>query len=165
MLFKLLILVLNMNSPTVSRWKKNPNYSDYRRYWRHYYYFVPYLLIYAAHVVDELVFSWMPGYEHLKAVRALQRFVGTLLWSKWMQGGARKTKASQQLLMQVIAESLSGTCDQCGNEQTIEEADLVLFFNEQMLLCPHCLCNHLASVGTVERIMNLMDIIQGKAES
>ncbi|KAB7726476.1 hypothetical protein F5984_24470 [Rudanella paleaurantiibacter] len=141
------------------------NYHDYRRYWRHYYYFVPYLLIYAAHVVDELVFSWMPGYEHLKAVRAFQRFVGTLFWSKWMQGGGRRTKASQQLLMQAISESLSGICDQCGKDHTIDEADLTLFFNEQLLLCPHCLCNHMASEATIERIMDLVTILHGGAEA
>ena len=80
-------------------------------------------------------------------------------------GGARKTKQSQQLLIRAISESLSGTCDQCGKEQTIEEADLMLFFNEQLLICPYCLCNHIMSAATVERIMDLMKLIQGEDKS
>lgn len=140
------------------------NYHDYRRYWRHYYYFVPYLLIYAAHVVDELIFSWMPGYEHLKAVRTFQRFVGTLLWSKSMQGSGKKVKASHQLVTQVLVESLSGSCDQCGKEQTFEEADLTLFFNEQLLLCPHCFHNHVSSESMVERMAAIVRSVQGKVE-
>lgn len=138
------------------------NGQDYRRYWQHYYYFVPYLLIYAAHVVDELVFSWMPGFEHLKAVRAFQRVIGTLLWSKSMQGSRKRIKASHQLMTKVFVEFLNNPCENCGKPQEFVEADLVLFFNEQLLLCPHCFYNHLSSEGMIERISALVDTIQGK---
>lgn len=136
------------------------NQYDYQRYWRHYYYFIPYLLIYAAHVIDELVFGWMPGFRRLKAVRAFQRLVGTVYWSKSMQGRSKRIKASHQKTLAIFAQSLNGFCDHCGKQQEFSDADFSLFFSELILLCPYCLHNHLTSPGIVERIISLIESVQ-----
>lgn len=140
------------------------NRRDYQRYWRHYYYFVPYLLIYAAHVIDELVFGWMPDFRRLRAVRAFQRLVGIFYWSKFMQGRRKQIKASHQKMLTIFAQSLNGPCDHCGKQQVFTDADFLLFFNELILLCPYCLHNHLTSPGIVERIILLVESVQSNGE-
>ncbi len=140
------------------------NGHDYQRYWRHYYYFVPYLLIYAAHVVDELVFGWVPGFRRLKAVRAFQRLVGILYWSKSMQGKRKQIKASHQKMLTIFSRSLIGPCDHCGKQQEFTDADFSLFLNELILLCPYCLHNHLTSPGIVQQIILLIEAVQSNDE-
>jgi|GEM_PF-1489043 len=140
------------------------NTEDYHRYWQHYFYFVPVLLIYSAMIVDELVFGWMPGFEDLKAVRDLQRMIGLLNWSRTMQTG-RSAKKYYKAMVTAFAQQLDGPCEACGKEREVEEADFNLFFNELVFLCPHCLHDHLASPEFVDRIKALMAIVQGKAET
>ncbi|NID08834.1 hypothetical protein [Fibrivirga algicola] len=133
---------------------------DYKRYWEHYYQFVPYLLIYAAHVVDELVFSWMPEYSALKTVRSFQRLIGilNLVYPKNLKKNREKLAKD----LNAIATELNGPCEQCGSLNTFQEADFVLFFNQQLLLCPYCFHNHLFSSSFLDRIDLILDTVHGK---
>ena len=138
------------------------NDKDHKRYWEHYYYFVPYLLLYAAHILDELVFSWMPDYKNLRGVRGLQRVIGFYLWSVHMQGKSKKVKASRQILLDFLAQFLNSPCENCGKPQEFEEADYILFFGEELLLCRHCYYNHLSSDIFLERINTFMNLFHNR---
>ena len=49
--------------------------------WQHFYYSVPYLLIYTASVVDEIIFSYLPDEIITKFCKIIKRQMIFLIWS------------------------------------------------------------------------------------
>lgn len=133
---------------------------DFEEYRQHYYYFVPYLLLYAVSIVDEIIFQFLPGEDllNLKAVKAFKRFVGYVLWTERRTNA--KPKKSNNDLMQTLGQVLTLICKNCGEKKKLERQDYELFFETELVICEKCLTNILSSKESVEPIREFMSIIK-----
>ena len=143
--------------------KQNLNFvfsveDDFKDYLEHYYYFVPYLLIYSVAVIDQIIFKFLPTEDHqnLKAVKAFRRFVGLMLWTEKVQIESKKRNTT---LMKQLQEVLKFECSNCKHVNRLKRADYELFFETEVLLCEKCLESILISRESVKPIHNFLTLL------
>jgi hypothetical protein len=122
---------------------------DYKRYWEHYYYLVPYLLIYTSAIVDRIAFSFLKTKEELRAVKELRRYIAYIFWSNETQ--LEDSKLTNKLL-KAIGEAIAIKCNKCKFENNFEKADFKLFLLTEELLCSKCFNQLLTTEKSVKRI-------------
>lgn len=126
--------------------------------WSHYYYFVPYLLMYSAAVIDEILFEFIEGdnIKNLKSLRAFKRFIGIIIWSEKIKATSIK---KNNRLIRTLQEILTFECNKCNHFSKLDRADYELFFNTDMLLCHGCRESLLHSTNSLAPIYNLMEVM------
>ena len=131
---------------------------DFQSYRAHYYYFVPYLLIYSVAVVDQIIFEFLPkeDFENLKAYKAFRRFTGLLLWTEKSKNQKKRTNTS---LMKNLEEILKFECSNCKHPNVLKRADFELFFNTGILICEKCFQNILNSKESMKPIRNFLNTL------
>lgn len=132
------------------------NEDDLERYWNHYYYFVPYLLIYSSSVIDALIFRCLPDddNQNLKAVKAFRRLVGIIFWTEWNNLDLKK---SIETLLKSFSDEINLECPKCKNKLKLTKPDYKLFFESEVFLCSSCLENILTTKESVKPIKDFVD--------
>lgn len=145
--------------------KQNLNFvfstkDDFNKYWDHYYYFVPYLLIYAASIIDLIVFKCLPdSNEDISTLKQFRRLLGTIFWSEGIDG--KETDGSRRMLAAVSSE-IEMYCNTCKKNIGLERADFELFFNSNLFLCPTCFSNLADTKKTLKSIRTLIKTLTNK---
>lgn len=134
------------------------NKESHLTHWQHYYYFVPYLLMYSVGVIDEIIFEFMPDQKSkdLRDFRIFKRFIGFLIWSEKSKTTSVKVNNA---LIKKLQSVLTFNCSKCKHANKLERSDLVLFFETQLLLCSNCMTPLLSSTASFEPIRNFIKLI------
>ncbi|PTX43439.1 Zn finger protein HypA/HybF involved in hydrogenase expression [Christiangramia gaetbulicola] len=129
---------------------------DIENYWDHYYYFVPYLLMYTTSIIDSIVFKFVDNEksENIKNIKALKRFIGIL---QWMEIVNVRTKEANQKIYSAFQESLKIECQNCKEIVELDKPDFDLFFETEMFLCPKCFTNILNGENAVKPIKEFLN--------
>jgi hypothetical protein len=129
---------------------------DFVEYWDHYYYFVPYLLIYSVSIIDTIIFNYLPDQanQDLKAVKALRRFIGTILWTEKTRQNLKKAsnKMYEAMRMSIVLH-----CKKCKRDVKLTKPDFEYFFETETFLCPTCMRNLLTTHEAVKSIKTFID--------
>jgi hypothetical protein len=144
--------------------KRNLNFvfsvdEDHQEYLHHYYYFVPYLLMYSVAIVDEIIFSFLPeeDFQNLKAVKAFRRIVGFILWTEKTKTESRKKTT---ILMKNLEDVLNFDCHNCNHNNRLKRADYELFFESEILLCEKCFESILISKESLKPIHDFIQLLK-----
>ena len=105
-------------------------------YWKNYYTIVPYVLMYAASVVDAIVFDFMPAQERAKQVKDIRRFA-LYIFMKEAENAGKMVEVGEEMLG-IVLNALTHTCKSCGHEIHFTKPDLVLFSKLTVMLCDKC---------------------------
>lgn len=126
---------------------------EYNEYYKHYYGLVPYLLIYSASVIDELVFEFLSdeNNQNLKTIKEFRRLIGLMLTLEFSGYSKKKSKE----MFDKITKNLIIACPKCGKENQLEKADCDLFFETEALLCSNCFELLLSSNDSIKVIESL----------
>ncbi|HXD92860.1 MAG TPA: hypothetical protein VNX01_06570, partial [Bacteroidia bacterium] len=124
--------------------------------WDHYYYSIPYLLIYSAAVVDSIVFNYLPDLanQNLKAVKALRRMIGTILWTEKTK---QNLNGAQNVMYKAMSYCIKLDCKKCKKTNAFTKADFVLFFETEEFYCHTCSRNLLTTHESVKPIKEFID--------
>lgn len=136
------------------------NEEDFIEYWDHYYYFVPYLLLYSVSVIDNLIFRYLPDNANtdLKYVKTFRRLVGTLIWSDTTRQDLKK---ATKKMYKAFELSIKIYCKKCKKEMSFKKPEFILFFETEYLICPSCYRNLLVNTESISSIKTLMDEMAG----
>ncbi|HUU86254.1 MAG TPA: hypothetical protein VMX17_00705 [Candidatus Glassbacteria bacterium] len=131
---------------------------DMDYFYKHYYSFVPYLLIYAVSIIDELVFNLLTGEgnQRLKTVKEFRRLLGMLLFTEYI-GGTKNEKIENNPLFKEILKKLVFKCSMCGQENRIIKSDCECFFETEEFYCKKCCQNLLTTKEAIEIIENVLN--------
>ena len=110
---------------------------DYHKYWDHYYYFVPYLLIYLSCIVDRLAHSLVNVNSEYASQREFKRYLSMLFWVR--ETSSRSNKSVDKFF-RLLGKELVTTC-KCGNTNKLIEADFRLYFEIDAIPCTQCFEN------------------------
>ena len=143
--------------PNYKTEKRNLNFifsveDDYKRYWEHYYYFVPYLLIYTSAIVDRIAFNLLQTNEELRAVKELRRYIAFAFWSD--KTPVRQPKLGNEVL-KALGQAIAIKCKKCKIENNFNKADFKHFLLTEEFLCSNCSNQLLTSAKSVERIKEI----------
>lgn len=129
---------------------------DIEDYWDHYYYFVPFLLMYTTSIIDSIVFKFIEDEkgENIKNIKAFKRFIGIIQWTETV---SVKTEEENQKLYSAFQESIKIECENCNGLVELEKPDFDLFFETEMFLCPECFTNILNGKNAIEPIKDFLD--------
>lgn len=129
------------------------NNEDIEYFNRHYYSFVPYLLIYAVSIIDELVFSLLTdkGNQRLKTVKELRRLLGLILFTEY-NDVSKKQKSANRWLFRELSKKMIFNCPTCGQVNKINKSDYEYFFETEEFLCKKCYKNLLTTKESIETI-------------
>lgn len=129
---------------------------DYKEYWDHYYYFVPYLLIYSLTIMDTILFKYLSekDYSAIKTLKSFKRFIGLILWS---EQNANTIKKEAHELYNKISASITIKCFRCEQSLNLSKADLELFFHKEIILCPQCFENQFKGDILIEKIKDFLN--------
>lgn len=132
---------------------------DFVDYWDHYYYFVPYLLIYSVSVIDAIIFNYLPDQanQDLKAVKALRRLIGTMLWTEKTRQNLKKASSKMYKAMSL---GIVLHCKKCKHDVKLTKPDFEFFFETETFLCPTCMRNLLTTHESVKPIKTFMDSLK-----
>jgi hypothetical protein len=132
---------------------------NYKNFFSHYYYFVPYLLIYAVTIIDQIIFDLLPGseLEGVKPVKAFKRFIALLLWTEQTK---THTKKNNNKLIEKIKEILQFECHNCNHVNLLKRPDYELFFETDLILCEKCGENILISFESIKPIIDFLKHIK-----
>lgn len=138
------------------------NKEDVAEYWNHYYYFVPYLILYTASVIDNIVMKLTANcetdshYNNNFNERILTRFIAFIFWleDNNISGGEK--------LLVMITDNLCLNCDSCEKEVKLERADFRLFLESQMILCTNCFNNVYNSQKSKKEIDRFVQLLKNK---
>jgi hypothetical protein len=135
------------------------NKDDLHDYWDHYYYFVPYLLLYSVTVIDNIIFKYLPdtANQDLKAIKSLRRFIGTILWTEKTR---QKLKISANKVYKAMTLSIVLKCKKCKCDVKLAKPDFELFFAQEIFLCPTCFSNLLTTHESVRPIKTFIDALK-----
>lgn len=114
---------------------------NFASYWNHYYNTVPYLLIYATAVVDEIIFDFLPEQLQVKQDKAIKRFLTLLVLSN---SKIREGEEKYSVLLELIESLLVHKCRMCEHEIRFSMPDLKLFLTTDLMLCNNCFTNQFA---------------------
>ncbi|MCT3802676.1 MULTISPECIES: FmdB family zinc ribbon protein [Elizabethkingia] len=141
--------------------KQNLNFvfsveEDIKLYRKHYYSFVPYLLIYAVSIIDGIVFELLDDEDNqnLKAVKELRRMVGILLFVCYKNS---RSKNEIKKIFKELGESLNYKCKNCQHSNNLEYEDFQLFFETEILICEKCLNNLISTPESIEPIKSFLN--------
>lgn len=130
--------------------------NDLEIYWKHYYYFVPYLLLYSVAIIDNLIFSYLPDRinQDVKVIKSFKQLIGILLFNESCEKGLNN---GNNILFDALSQSFKLDCKKCKKEIKFSKSDFVNFFDSNILLCPKCSDNQITSTETVLQIKKIMD--------
>ncbi len=126
-------------------------------YWDHYYYFVPYLLIYSVSIIDNIIFRYLPdkGNDNLRAVKSFRRLIGLVLWTeKTKQSNMKK---AVKKMFEAFSLAIKIDCKKCKKKIEFTKADFEFFFESEILLCPCCVQNLLTTSKSIQPIKSFME--------
>lgn len=106
------------------------NQNDYKSYFKHYYSFMPYLLLYSTAIVDQILFAYLPEEKHrIKRIsRKLKRVIAVdYLFTDY-----------NNKIIELLAETLQLECQKCGRDARLTKEDFDTFFISEQFFCPHC---------------------------
>ncbi len=129
---------------------------DIKNYWDHYYYFVPYLLMYSVSIIDNIIFNYLPDKDNqnLRAVKSFRRLVGLVLWTERIK---QNTKRANKKMFDAFALLIKLDCKKCKKTIEFTKPDFELFFEAEVLICPKCFSNLLSTPESVKPIKEFMD--------
>jgi len=128
--------------------------ADIKKCWAHYYYFVSYLLIYAAAIIDSLVFRYLPDNynQNLKTVKLFRRFIGLLLWTERINN-----QKSNKVIFDSLKQTIKIDCLKCKTKAKLSRRDYEAFFESGDLLCPNCLQDLFITSDSIRPIKKYME--------
>jgi hypothetical protein len=129
---------------------------DFVDYWDHYYYFVPYLLIYTVSIIDVIIFNYLPDQanQDLKSVKALRRLIGTIMWTEKTKQNLKK---ASRKMYKAMGLGIVLHCKKCKHDVKLTKPDFDLFFETETFLCPTCMRNLLTTHESIKPIKIFMD--------
>ena len=129
---------------------------DIEDYWDHYYFFVPYLLLYSATIVDSLVFYYLKdsANEDLRVIKSFRRIVGLVLWTERTKQDMKK---ANKKMFNAFSLAIKPNCLKCKKKATFTKSDFEFFFESEVLLCPFCKQNLLTTTESVMPIRKYVD--------
>ncbi len=136
--------------------------NDVIEYWDHYYYFVPYLLMYSTAIIDNLIFRYLPGKanEDLKAVKSFRQLIGLILWTERTEKTKKKRRSiikSNKKMFDAFTNTIKLYCNNCKRKVEFNKPDFELFFESEVFLCPKCFSNLLSTSESVKPIKELIE--------
>lgn len=134
--------------------KQNLNFvfsikDDYQRYWEHYYYFVPYLLLYSSALIDRIAFTTLGHSYDLWAIKELRRFAGLIFWTNEVQPDRKR---DSNKVLHAVGKVIGVKCNKCKTVNNFTKPDFKLFLETEYFLCKKCFSNLLNVKETVENI-------------
>lgn len=135
---------------------------DIKNYWEHYYYFVPYLLIYATAVIDTVAFSFLPkkSNQNRFVLKQFRRLIGLMFWTEYHE---ITRKSYNTKLFREFSKILKLSCPNCGNMIKLIRADYQLFFDSDHFLCDKCfapLLEYEENINKIQIILNGLESLQ-----
>lgn len=132
--------------------------NDMEYFFKHYYNFVLYLLIYAVSIIDELIFSLLSdeGNQRLKIVKEFRRLLGLIFFTEFINV-EKKQKVENNRIFKEILKKLVFKCSACDRENKLLKSDLEYFLWNEEFLCKKCYKNLLVSkesIGIIEKALN-----------
>ena len=126
---------------------------DIESYGKHYYTFVPYLLIYAISVIDGIVFDLLKDEDNqnLRYGKALRRLTGFLLINKYTK---TLDKKSVDRVFKIMGNGMPKECHIWSNKNTIVQADFKLIFETEAFICQKCFNNYMTTPESIQSIKN-----------
>lgn len=115
--------------------------SDFDSQWKHYFFVMPYLLIYSAEVIDALFSPFLAKSEQLQTlkIRSVKRFFAIIQWLHQSNWNKQRERAA---ISEEIKNTLKFKCDSCQYVNKFEDADIDLYFEIEILLCKNCFQAH-----------------------
>ena len=104
--------------------------NDVKKYWKHFYRVVPYLLIYTAAIIDEIVFDFIEDPQNRKGVKSLKRLIAI--------DAVINKKRENDSLSKALADIFSTECEHCKSKSAFIDADFNLYFYEDIFICSNC---------------------------
>jgi hypothetical protein len=106
-------------------------------FWKHYYHIVPYLLLYASSVLDEIVFEFLPGQERRKHLNNIKRFI--LFTQLAASRNEPPVIIDGQEFYEYMQDGLTHTCKSCQYQvSSVTEDDYLFFAETEQILCNQC---------------------------
>ena len=124
---------------------------DYIEYWNHYYYFIPYLLIYCASIADCLADLLVTVNVDFRNRRELKRYLALIFWEKEVH---RESRNGSGLILRSFRKVMTVTC-KCGEANRMSDGEFRLFFETDEFSCPKCSSNLLKSTDLAKRITSI----------
>lgn len=118
--------------------KQNLNFifsmpKDYRRYWEHYYYFVPYVLAYVSGVVDRIAFRMLGMNEATLMMRDFRRHVGLSFCLE-----STHKKIYSKTYYKILGQAMATKCKKCKTNNEFVKEDFKLFAEVGEFVCSKC---------------------------
>jgi len=131
---------------------------DIKLYWNHYYFFVPYLLLYSASIIDALIFKYLDdeGSKNLQAVKSLRRVVGTVVWAERVK---TSMKESSNVMFDAMKAIIEIECKNCLRQNKFSRKQFESFFETEELICSKCKENVLVTHKSIEPIKEYLKAI------
>ncbi|WP_276484099.1 hypothetical protein [Paraflavitalea pollutisoli] len=113
------------------------NENDMDSQWKHFYFVMPYLLIYTCSVVDCIYALYLKTdqQQHAFNSRSIKRFFGIIQWlnqSNWNKDKERLSVGRK------IRKLLKHKCDCCNHINSVDKYDMDLYFEAELLICKKC---------------------------
>lgn len=125
---------------------------DYKRYWDHYYYFIPYLLTYASVIIDKITFALIGAKESLRLTKELRKLIALVFW--YSKGQPSQRKSSNNLLKR-IGQAMAIKCPKCKSVVIPDKADFKLYLEIEQFYCPECFSPLMNSKKLLQKIKSL----------
>lgn len=114
------------------------------KYWTNYYHVVTYLMCYAAAVMDEIAFSFMPEHFSVLHLKNIQRFL--FITELHVDHTNPQRTPEQDTMCAYLSVALAHTCKNCGHGIVFTQADHTRFSHEMVMACPLCKENQLMDI-------------------
>jgi len=123
------------------------NTDDYEKYWEHYYSLMPMLMMYAASVVDEIVFGLVPDMAHVKNMKGTRRCLSDMI----LCGAYEKYDEGLRDIIEDLCSKLEHVCKSCGSRLTLDVVALNMFVFTNVITCKTCNANQVLDMDFVKK--------------
>lgn len=123
------------------------NTDDYEKCWEHYYSLMPMLMMYAASVVDEIVFSLIPDMAHVKNMKGVRRCLADMI----LCGAYEKYDEGLRDIIEGLSSELEHVCKSCNSSLRLDVVALNMFVFTNVIVCKTCNANQLLDMDFVKK--------------
>ena len=123
------------------------NTDDYEKCWEHYYSLMPMLMMYAASVVDEIIFGLIPDMTHVKNMKGVRRCLADIRLS----GLYEKYDEGMSDIIEGLSAQLEHVCKSCNSLIKPDVVELNLFLFTNAIECKTCKVNQVLDTDFVKK--------------
>lgn len=123
---------------------------DIKKYWKHYYFWIPYLLIYTSFIAIQILSKYIKSDSYSREMNLFYTFS---LLVKFIE----ESDCLEKIETKKILKLIDIECPNCKNVINFEKADLGLYTNSELIICPNCFNNILKYEETQKQIKNFVN--------